>query len=114
MIAARFASPRISIISCSSRRARRRGLLVETAALERAEAECLAEAEVRARRRERDAERRAKLDAACVASFAERVRDLFPHWTASMPALRYAPTSSESSNGGPGEIPLERLSGTAS
>jgi len=64
--------------STARRRYERQGLLVEVAALERAEAECLAGADVRARRRERDAVRRAKLDAAHVARFAERVRELFP------------------------------------
>jgi hypothetical protein len=38
------------------------GILVEEDAVERAEAECLADGEVRARRRERDAARRAKED----------------------------------------------------
>jgi hypothetical protein len=64
--------------SPARKRYERQGLLVEVAALERAEAECLADADVRARRRARDAERRAKLDADYVASFAQRVRDLFP------------------------------------
>ena len=61
------------------KRYERQGLLVEQAALERAEEACLEDAEVRARRREREAERRAKLDQAFVTSFAEAVRVQFPH-----------------------------------
>jgi hypothetical protein len=64
--------------STARKRYERQGLLVEAAALERAESECLADAEVRARRREREAERRAELDAAYVGRFAQRVRELYP------------------------------------
>jgi hypothetical protein len=46
--------------------------------LERAEEECLADEDARARRREREAERRAELDQEYVARFAERIRQLFP------------------------------------
>ena len=56
----------------------RQGLLVEEAALEKAEDECLADREVRARRRERDAERRAELDREYVKRFADRVREFYP------------------------------------
>ena len=48
------------------------------AALTRAETECLSDADARARRRARDAERRAELDRDYLASFAGRVRELFP------------------------------------
>lgn len=64
--------------STARKRYERQGLLVEAAALERAEGECLADAEVRARRREREAEHRAELDAEYVRRFAERVRELYP------------------------------------
>jgi hypothetical protein len=64
--------------SRARKRYERQGLLVEEAALEQAEAECLADAEVRARRREREAERRAALDETFVAQFAARVRELYP------------------------------------
>jgi hypothetical protein len=57
----------------------RQGLLVEEDALQRAEQECLADADVRARRNERQAERRAELDQEYVSSFAKRVRELFPN-----------------------------------
>ena len=52
---------------------------MEEAALQRAEQECLEDAEIRARRREREAERRAELDQEYVTRFAARVRELFPH-----------------------------------
>jgi len=57
----------------------RQGLLVEESALQRAEQECLADEDVRARRNERQAERRAELDHEYVAGFAKRVRELFPN-----------------------------------
>jgi hypothetical protein len=56
----------------------RQGLLVEETALQRAEAECLKDAEARARRADREAKRRAELDAAFVARFVERIRQLYP------------------------------------
>ena len=64
--------------SRARKRYERQGLLVESAALDRAETECLSDAEARTRRREREAERRAELDRDYVASFAGRVRELFP------------------------------------
>jgi hypothetical protein len=65
--------------SRARKRYERQGLLVEEPALQRAEQECLADEEVRARRREREAERRAELDQEYVRRFAERIRELFPH-----------------------------------
>lgn len=56
----------------------RQGLLVEADALAQAEQECLADSEIRARRRERESERRVELDQNYLESFARRVRDLFP------------------------------------
>jgi hypothetical protein len=56
----------------------RQGLLVEEEALDKAEEECLADAEVRELRRQRAAEKRAELDAEYVESFARRIRELFP------------------------------------
>lgn len=64
--------------SRARKRYERQGLLVEEQALERAEAECLDDAEVRSRRREREAERGAKIDAEFVQRFATRIRELFP------------------------------------
>jgi hypothetical protein len=64
--------------SQARKRYERQGLLLEAAALEQAEQECLADAEVRTRRREREAERRAELDEQYLARFAARVRELYP------------------------------------
>ena len=46
--------------------------------MEQAEEECLADAEVRERRRQRQAEHRAELDQQYIAQFAARVRELYP------------------------------------
>jgi len=64
--------------SRARKRYERQGLLVEEQALEEAERECLADSEARARRREREAGRRAELDREYVEHFALRVRELFP------------------------------------
>jgi hypothetical protein len=56
----------------------RQGLLVEEQALEKAEEECLADSEVRERRREREAVRREEVDRQYLERFAQRVRELFP------------------------------------
>jgi hypothetical protein len=56
----------------------RQGVLVEAAALARAEARCRADAGARAGRRERDAARRAAQDARFVAAFTAEIRRLFP------------------------------------
>jgi hypothetical protein len=65
--------------SRARKRYERQGLLVDEQALEKAEQECLADAEVRARRKEREAFRREELDQQYIARFAERVRQLFPN-----------------------------------
>lgn len=57
----------------------RQGLLVEESALQRAEQECLDDADVRARQSERAAERRVELDHEYVLRFAAQVRQLFPN-----------------------------------
>ena len=64
--------------SRARKRYERQGLLVESEALEQAEEECLADSEIRERRRQQEAERRAELDRQYVAQFAGRVRELFP------------------------------------
>ena len=64
--------------SRTRKRYERQGLLVEAQALAQAEGECLADSEVRARRREREAERRERLDHEYVARFAEHLRQLYP------------------------------------
>src|SRR2546430_412778 len=64
--------------SRARKRYERQGLLVEEWALELAEAECLADADLRARRREREAERRAELDETLDDWFAAKIREAFP------------------------------------
>jgi hypothetical protein len=64
--------------SRARKRYERQGILVEEAALERAEAQCLDDEEVRARRRGRDQQRRATQDLAFQARLAEAVVALFP------------------------------------
>ncbi|MEU6394930.1 DUF2293 domain-containing protein [Streptomyces sp. NPDC046939] len=56
----------------------RQGVLVEEAALTRAEARCLADAEARARRRARDAAYRAAQDVRFEAAFTAEILRLFP------------------------------------
>jgi hypothetical protein len=64
--------------SRARKRYERQGVLVEEQALDRAEAECLNDAEARARRRDRGRERRVELDAEFVTRFAARIRELYP------------------------------------
>src|SRR5207253_8673914 len=58
--------------SRARKRYERQGLLVEAQGLEKAEEECQADNEVRARQRERRAVRRSELDQAYVGEFARR------------------------------------------
>jgi hypothetical protein len=60
------------------KRYERQGILVEEPALERAEQRCLADEDVRARRRERDARRRQEQDVEFQAAMAAEIRRLFP------------------------------------
>ena len=64
--------------SPSRRRYERKGLLVEEAALDHAEQECLADEEARSRRRQRDEQRRAEQDLEFQAELATEIRRLFP------------------------------------
>ena len=64
--------------SAARKRFERQGLLVEELGLEKAEEECLADADARERRKEREAFRREELDRRYVEQFAQRVRELFP------------------------------------
>jgi hypothetical protein len=64
--------------SRSRKRYERQGVLVEERALERAELECLEDAEARELARGRAAERRASLDADYVTEFARHTGELFP------------------------------------
>jgi hypothetical protein len=71
-------SARVVRFSRSRKRYERQGILVEEAAVERAEEQCLADEELRARRRERDRDRRSDEDAAFQAGLAEAILGLFP------------------------------------
>lgn len=64
--------------SRSRRRYERQGILVEAEALERAEEQCLSDAEARARHRERDRVRRESEDAKFQDEFAAAIGKLFP------------------------------------
>lgn len=64
--------------SRSRKRYERQGILAEAEAIERAEQECLSDAEVRAHRRERDEVRRADEDMRFQAEFAVAIHRLFP------------------------------------
>jgi hypothetical protein len=64
--------------SRARKRYERQGILVTPEAIDRAEAECLADEEQRARQRERAAERRETEDHAFEAKVAEKLRVLFP------------------------------------
>src|SRR5437773_1316856 len=64
--------------SRSRGRYERQGLLIEEAALERAERECLADADQRAARREREESRRNEQDRDLAARMANAILELFP------------------------------------
>ena len=65
--------------SRARRRYERQGVLIESEALERAEAKCLEDAERRERQRERRRLRDADTDQRYIATFAERILELFPN-----------------------------------
>jgi hypothetical protein len=64
--------------SRTRKRYERQGLLVEDAALEQAEQQCVEDEEARLRRRERDREHRAAEDVELAARMASEIRRLFP------------------------------------
>lgn len=64
--------------SRARKRYERKGILVEPAALEQAEAQCLGDEEVRLRKRERDRVRREARDVVFVGDLAAEIRRLFP------------------------------------
>jgi hypothetical protein len=76
------AASRLSAVVVRFSRARKRcerqGILVDEAALEQAEQECLADEEARARRRERDAQRRTAEDLELQARMTAEIGRLFP------------------------------------
>lgn len=65
--------------SRTRRRYERQGLLAEPEAIAAAERECLADSEVRRRRRERDEELRAVADEKFIGSLATAISEQFPH-----------------------------------
>jgi hypothetical protein len=78
--ASKYSSLRAVVVRFSKARKRyeRQGILIEEAALYQAEQECLADAEVRVRRKERDALRRERLDAEYIDEFARQVLTRYP------------------------------------
>lgn len=68
------------VVRWSTRRKRyeRQGILAEAAAIEQAAQECLSDADVRARRREREQSRRADQDVRFRSEFAAAIREQFP------------------------------------
>ena len=86
--------------SRARRRYERQGILVEEHALERAEAECLADEDARARRRERDAERRAAEDVELQRRMSEEIVRLFPR----CPSDRASSIASHTSVRGSGRV----------
>ncbi|WP_176710116.1 DUF2293 domain-containing protein [Streptomyces sp. Wb2n-11] len=100
---AREASPLWAVVvRPNKRRTRyeRQGILVEEAALARAEAACLADADARARRRERDAARRAAEDVRFTAALAAEILRLFP----SCPPSRAQAVAAHASERGSGRV----------
>ncbi len=77
--ASQYSTLRAVVVRFSRTRKRyeRQGILVEESALARAERQCLADADARARTRERAVERQAGLDAHYRASFAEAIGRLY-------------------------------------
>lgn len=86
--------------SRSRRRYERQGLLVESAALDRAEQECLADAEARERRRARDEIRRSAQDRALQGQMAREIRRRFP----GCPAERAEAIARHSATRGSGRV----------
>jgi hypothetical protein len=78
--ASKYSKLRVVVVrwSRSRKRYERQGILVEPEAIIRAEEESLADAEVRARRQKRAAERRVVLDQDFVADFARAIREQYP------------------------------------
>jgi hypothetical protein len=64
--------------SRARKRYERQGILVQETALAQAEEECFSDEDLRARRRQQDAERRLEEDEQLVECMAERIRQLFP------------------------------------
>jgi hypothetical protein len=79
--ASKYSPLRAIVLRFSRSRGRyeRQGILVKEEALARAEEECLDDAELRKRRSEADAERRAERDAEYIRAFADQIRRRYPN-----------------------------------
>jgi hypothetical protein len=100
---AKTASPLSAVVvrfSRARKRYERQGILVDEAALEQAEQECLADEEARARRRERDAQRRSAEDLELQARMTAEIGRLFP----SCPAERARAIAAHASVRGSGRV----------
>jgi len=86
--------------SRTRKRYERQGLLVEEAALEQAERQCLADEDARMRRRERDREHRAAEDVELAADMAREIGRLFPR----CPAARAEAIARHASLRGSGRV----------
>jgi hypothetical protein len=86
--------------SKSRKRYERQGILAEPAAIEQAEQQCLGDADLRARRRERDAVRRADEDVVFQGKFAAEITRLFPR----CPAARADAIASHAGLRGSGRV----------
>jgi hypothetical protein len=86
--------------SRARKRYERQGSLVEEAALEQAEVQCLADEDARSQRRERDRQRRADQDVVFQTRLAEVVGRLFP----SCPAARAAAIARHAAVRGSGRV----------
>ena len=86
--------------SRTRKRYERQGVLVEESALQQAEAQCLADEEVRSRRRQRERERRAVEDADFERDLANEIGRLFP----GCPSERVKEIASHTSRRGSGRI----------
>jgi hypothetical protein len=64
--------------SRSRKRYERQGILVEASAIDKAQEECLADADLREARQRRDASRRQELDREFVKDFAKNIRKIYP------------------------------------
>lgn len=86
--------------SRARKRYERQGILVEEAALERAEAECLADEPARVRRREREAARHAQEDVALQDRMATAILAMFPR----CPAARAQAIARHTATRGSGRV----------
>jgi hypothetical protein len=78
--ASKYSRLRAVVVQWSKARKRyeRQGVLVEGSAIEKAQEECLADAELREARRSREAARREVMDRGFVKAFAAKIREQYP------------------------------------